>query len=80
MKLNFKTLSRVNFTIDAEPSEKVIDLKKKVAAAQGFDVERQNIIFKGKILNDDQTVEECNFTEKDFIVVMEMKKKKVPAA
>ncbi|ORX36538.1 UV excision repair protein Rad23, partial [Anaeromyces robustus] len=80
MKLQFKTLSRACFTIDAEPSEKVIDLKKKVAAVQGFDVERQNIIFKGKILADDLTVEECHFTEKDFIVVMEMKKKKAPAA
>jgi len=80
MKLQFKTLSRACFTIDAEPSEKVIDLKKKVSAVQGFDVERQNIIFKGKILADDLTVEECHFTEKDFIVVMEMKKKKAPAA
>jgi len=80
MKLQFKTLSRASFTIDAEPSEKVIDLKKKVAAVQGFDVERQNIIFKGKILDDNLTVEECHFTEKDFIVVMEMKKKKAPAA
>jgi len=80
MKLQFKTLSRASFTIDAEPSEKVIDLKKKVAAVQGFDVGRQNIIFKGKILADDLTVEECHFTEKDFIVVMEMKKKKAPAA
>jgi len=79
MKLQFKTLSRASFTIEAEPSEKVIDLKKKVAEVQGFDVERQNIIFKGKILSDDLTVEECQFTEKDFIVVMEMKKKKAPA-
>ncbi|ORX42749.1 hypothetical protein BCR36DRAFT_587028 [Piromyces finnis] len=80
MKLPFKTLSRASFTIDAEPSEKIIDLKKKVSAVQGFDVERQNIIFKGKILDDNLTVEECHFTEKDFIVVMEMKKKKAPAA
>jgi len=80
MKLQFKTLSRASFTIDAEPSEKIIDLKKKVSAVQGFDVDRQNIIFKGKILDDNLTVEECHFTEKDFIVVMEMKKKKAPAA
>jgi len=80
MKLQFKTLSRQSFTIDAEPSEKIIDLKKKVSEVQGFDVDRQNIIFKGKILSDDLTVGECNFTEKDFIVVMEMKKKKAPAA
>jgi len=80
MKLQFKTLSRAIFTIEAEPSEKVIDLKKKISEAKGFDVERQNIIFKGKILSDDLTVEQCNFTEKDFIVVMEMKKKKAPAA
>jgi UV excision repair protein RAD23 len=79
MKLQFKTLSRASFTIDAEPSEKIIDLKKKVSAVQGFDVERQNIIFKGKILDDNLTVEECHFTEKDFIVVMEMRKKETKA-
>jgi len=80
MKLQFKTLSRATFTIEAEPSEKVIDLKKKVSEVQGFDVDRQNLIYKGKILSDDVTVEECHFAEKDFIVVMEMKKKKAPAA
>jgi len=80
MKLQFKTLSRAVFSVEAEPSEKVIDLKKKIADIQGFDVERQNLIFKGKILSDETTVEECHFSEKDFIVVMEMKKKKAPAA
>jgi len=101
MKLQFKTLSRATFTIEAEPSEKVkkkkntifikfygsllkkkkkkkkkiakiakikiniyylniyiyilsiffiikvIDLKKKVSEVQGFDVDRQNLIYKG---------------------------------
>ncbi|GAA5852929.1 hypothetical protein JCM8547_004738 [Rhodosporidiobolus lusitaniae] len=79
VKIQFKTLQQKQFFIEAEPSETVADLKKKIEAAQGFAVDSQKIIFSGKILADDKTVGDANFKEKDFCVVMVTKPKAVPA-
>ena len=37
------------------------------------------LIFSGKVLKDDDTLEKCNIKENDFLVVMVTKPKKVPA-
>ncbi|BGP17092.1 hypothetical protein JCM10213_006878 [Rhodosporidiobolus nylandii] len=80
VRIQFKTLQQKQFFIEAEPSETVADLKKKIEADQGFAVDSQKIIFSGKILADDKTVGEANFKEKDFCVVMVTKPKAAPAA
>ena len=46
------------------------DLKNKIKDDQGFDVNSQKLIFSGKILNDDRTVESLQIKPKDFLVVM----------
>ncbi|GAA5824449.1 hypothetical protein JCM11251_000427 [Rhodosporidiobolus azoricus] len=79
VRIQFKTLQQKQFFIEAEPSETVADLKKKIEADQGFAVDTQKIIFSGKILADDKTVGEANFKEKDFCVVMVTKPKAAPA-
>ncbi|KAL8291965.1 hypothetical protein RQP46_001431 [Phenoliferia psychrophenolica] len=79
MKITFKTLQQKQFQIEAEPTETIGDLKKKIATDQGFAVETQKIIFSGKILADEKTVAEANFKEKDFCVVMVSKPKAAPA-
>ncbi|GAA5916758.1 hypothetical protein JCM6882_003048 [Rhodosporidiobolus microsporus] len=79
VRIQFKTLQQKQFFIEAEPSETVADLKKKIEADQGFSVDSQKIIFSGKILADDKTVGEANFKEKDFCVVMVTKPKAAPA-
>lgn len=78
MKLRLITLKNQKdvFNVDVEPTETILDLKKKVSAAKGFDVDKLKIIFKGKIFEEDaKAIESCNFNEKDTIVVMELKKK-----
>ncbi|BGP41076.1 UV excision repair protein rad23 [Rhodotorula kratochvilovae] len=80
VKIQFKTLQQKQFTIDAEPTETVADLKKKIEAEQGFPVDNQKIIFSGKILPDDKTVADADFKPKDFCVVMVTKPKAAPAA
>ncbi|GAA5942618.1 hypothetical protein JCM1841_006124 [Sporobolomyces salmonicolor] len=80
VKITFKTLQQKQFFIEAEPTETVADLKKKIEADQGFPVDSQKIIFSGKILSDDKTVADANFKEKDFCVVMVTKAKPAPAA
>ncbi|KAK9899239.1 UV excision repair protein Rad23 [Cystobasidium minutum MCA 4210] len=81
MKLTLKTLQQKQFTLDAEPSWTIADVKKKVEETQSFSVDSQKLIFSGKILADDKTVESLNFKEgKDFMVVMVSKPKAAPAA
>ncbi|KIJ68165.1 hypothetical protein HYDPIDRAFT_83715 [Hydnomerulius pinastri MD-312] len=70
MKITVKTLQQKVFTIDADPSETVGDLKEKILASQGHAVESQKIIYSGKVLPDNKTVESCEIKEKDFLVLM----------
>nr|XP_019008100.1 UV excision repair protein Rad23 [Kwoniella pini CBS 10737]OCF46881.1 UV excision repair protein Rad23 [Kwoniella pini CBS 10737] len=76
VKITFKTL----FTVDAEGSETVGDLKKKIQETQTFPAENQKLIYSGKILNDAATVESLKIKEKDFLVVMVSKPKAPPAS
>ncbi|GAA6058955.1 hypothetical protein JCM10212_002907 [Sporobolomyces blumeae] len=79
VRITFKTLQQKQFFVEAEPTETVADLKKKIESDQGFAVSTQKIIFSGKILADDKTVADCNFKDKDFCVVMVTKPKAAPA-
>ena len=47
MKLTFKTVQQQKFTLDAEPSDTVLNLKEKISASQGHPVASQKIIYSG---------------------------------
>ena len=68
--ITLKTLQQETFSIEAIPSDTVAALKLKVQAAKSFEPTHQKLIFKGKILADDITVESSGLTEKDFVVCM----------
>ncbi|KAI0779368.1 hypothetical protein C8Q74DRAFT_1198410 [Fomes fomentarius] len=80
MKVTVKTLQQKVFQIDAEGSDTVGDLKKKIQEAQGHAVESQKLIYSGKVLPDSKTVESCEIKEKDFLVLMVSKPKPTPSA
>ncbi|KAG0156634.1 hypothetical protein PDIDSM_3815 [Penicillium digitatum] len=74
MKLTFKDLKQEKFVIDVEPSETVREVKVKIAQEKGeYDAERMKVIYSGKILQDDKTVESYNIQEKDFLVCLPSK-------
>ncbi|ORY29622.1 hypothetical protein BCR39DRAFT_531228 [Naematelia encephala] len=79
VKITFKTVQNKLFTVDAEESETVGDLKKKIQETQTFPAENQKLIYSGKILNDQATVSSLKIKEKDFLVVMVSKPKAAPA-
>ncbi|KAJ3239401.1 hypothetical protein HDU81_006079 [Chytriomyces hyalinus] len=79
MQLTFKTLQQTVFTIEADASLTVAQVKGKIAEAQGFAAENQKLIFAGKILSDDATIEGSKISEKDFIVCMVTKAAPAPA-
>ncbi|KAF9227381.1 UV excision repair protein Rad23 [Gyrodon lividus] len=79
MKITIKTLQQKVFQIDADGSETVGDLKQKILSSQGHAVESQKLIYSGKVLPDNKTIESCEIKEKDFLVLMVSKPKPTPA-
>ncbi|KAH9963853.1 hypothetical protein BC827DRAFT_1191516 [Russula dissimulans] len=80
MKITIKTLQQKVFHVEADPSDTVSVLKERIQADQGHPVTSQKIIYSGKVLSDDKTIESCNIKEKDFLVLMVSKPKPIPAA
>jgi hypothetical protein len=78
MKITIKTLQQKVFQIDVEGSDTVGDLKSKIQDTQGHVVSSQKIIYSGKILADDKTIESLSIKEKDFLVLMVSKPKVAP--
>jgi len=76
MQLTVKTLQGVKFTLQAEPSTTVSQLKTLVATEKSTTVELVKLIHSGKVLKNDDTVEKCGIKETDFLVVMISKPKK----
>ncbi|KAF2168041.1 hypothetical protein M409DRAFT_36448 [Zasmidium cellare ATCC 36951] len=79
MKLTFKDLKQQKFTIDAEPSETIGQVKEKISAEKGWETSTQKLIYSGKILQDDNTIESYKIEEKGFIVCMTSKPKAAPS-
>jgi len=75
MKLTFRDLKQQKFVIEAEPSDTVLSVKEKIAAEKGWDASQQKLIYSGKILQDQNTVETYGIEEKGFIVCMVSKPK-----
>ncbi|KAI1623209.1 UV excision repair protein Rad23 [Exophiala viscosa] len=80
MKLSFRDLKQQKFTIDAEPSDTIGQVKERIAAEKGWEAPSQKLIYAGKVLADANTVESYKIEEKGFIVCMVSKPKAAPAA
>jgi UV excision repair protein RAD23 len=79
MKVTLKDYKKGKWTIEVEPSDTILRLKELNGELQGCDASQQKLIFSGRILNDDSTIESYNITETGFIICMITKPKK-PAA
>lgn len=79
MKLTFKDLKQAKFVIEAEPSETIGQIKDKIKAEKGWEPSTQKLIYSGKILQDDNTIESYKIEEKGFIVCMTSKPKAAPS-
>ncbi|RYP01762.1 hypothetical protein DL764_006082 [Monosporascus ibericus] len=83
MKVTFKDLKQQKFTLDVEPTDLVSAVKQKISEEKGWDPKSQKLIYSGKILKDEDTVETYKIEEKGFVVCMVNKPKPVipaPAA
>ncbi|KAF7107926.1 hypothetical protein CFC21_108501 [Triticum aestivum] len=78
MKLNVKTLKGTSFEIEATPESSVGEVKRIIESAQGqkvYPADQLMIIYQGKILKDDTTLEANKVAENSFLVIMLSKPK-----
>ncbi|XP_058128269.1 UV excision repair protein RAD23 homolog B-like [Anopheles ziemanni] len=81
MKITLKTLKQETFVVEVDmEKETVLALKEKLCVESGnaYPVERQRLIYLGKIMEDEQLLSQYNVDDKKFIVVMN--KKPTPVA
>lgn len=79
MKIFVKTLKGTSFDVEVKPEDTVFDVKMKIETVQGSDVypaAQQMLIYQGKVLKDDTTLEENKVAENSFVVIMLTKNKR----
>ena len=70
MKISIRTLQQKVFTVDVEPSSTIASVKNTIEKEQGHPVSSQKLIYSGRILVDENTVESYSVKENDFFVLM----------
>lgn len=63
MLITIKTLAGRKIILDYDPTQKIIEIKKTLQEKEGIDHKQIRLIFAGKVINDDKTIEESNITE-----------------
>ncbi|KAM7204016.1 hypothetical protein V8F20_003714 [Naviculisporaceae sp. PSN 640] len=79
-KLVAVDLKQQKFTLDVEPTDLISAVKQKICDEHGWDPKTQKLIYSGKILKDEETVESYKIEEKGFVVCVVNKPKPAPAA
>ena len=67
MQLFVKTLSGKTVSIECEESDKIEDVKAKIEEKEGVPVDQQRLIFAGKQLDGQKTLQECGINEGDSL-------------
>ncbi|KAH9900392.1 XPC-binding domain-containing protein [Xylariomycetidae sp. FL2044] len=81
MKVTFKDLKQQKFSLDGvEPTDLISTVKQRISEEKGWDPKSQKLIYSGKILKDEDTVEHYQIEEKGFVVCMVQKSKPAAAA
>ncbi|CAH8329997.1 unnamed protein product [Eruca vesicaria subsp. sativa] len=77
MKIFVKTLKGTNFEIEVNPADTISDTKRRIETHQGalYPAAQQMLIYQGKVLKDETTLEENSVVENSFIVIMLSKAK-----
>uniref|UniRef100_A0AC35GLL2 UV excision repair protein RAD23 n=1 Tax=Panagrolaimus sp. PS1159 TaxID=55785 RepID=A0AC35GLL2_9BILA len=83
MKVTFKTITQETFELSVDDDQTILDVKNAVSKTRGEEccpVERQKLIYGGKILDDASTFGSLNYDEKRFIVLILKAEKKAEEA
>ncbi|KAI4385929.1 hypothetical protein MLD38_003914 [Melastoma candidum] len=78
MKIVVKTLKGTTFDVDVNPVDMVSAVKQTIESSQGaglYPASQQMLIYQGKVLKDNTTLEENNVADNSFVVIMLTKSK-----
>ena len=70
MLITIKTLSGRRLSLDFEPTQKVEEIKNALQEKEGIPVAQIRLIYSGKILKDDLTIQEANINPGTTLMMM----------
>ena len=74
MLITIKTLSGRKLSLDFEPTQKVEEIKNALQEKEGIPVQQIRLIYSGKILKDELTIQEANINPgTTFMMMMHLK-------
>lgn len=79
MKLNVKTLRNKKFELELDANETIASMKERIQKLDIAPAESQKLIFKGKVLKDDEQVSNrLNDGDQVVVMIVKSRKKKAP--
>jgi ubiquitin-like protein Nedd8 len=70
MLITIKTLSGRKLSLDFEPTQKVEEIKNALQEKEGIPVQQIRLIYSGKILKDELTIQEANINPGTTLMMM----------
>ena len=69
MQIFVKTLTGKHITLEVEPTDKIEDIKLKIQDKEGISSDKQKLIFAGKLLEEDNTLQDYSI-QKDSTIIL----------
>ena len=63
MQIFIITPAGKTITVDIDADETIQDLKTQIEASEGTPLDKQSLVFAGKVIQDDQKLSDCNIGE-----------------
>ena len=70
MLITIKTLSGRKLSLDFEPTQKVEEIKNALQEKEGIPVQQIRLIYSGKMLKDELTIQEANINPGTTLMMM----------
>ena len=70
MLITIKTLSGRKLSLDFEPNQKVEEIKTALQEKEGIPIQQIRLIYSGKILKDELTIQEANINPGTTLMMM----------